>query len=259
MKKVLFCGCSYTSGYGFKLGKDEPNLWVNLLHTQGKFANCELTNASVPGRSNSGIFQDAVYNLVKDRYDYAVVNWTSVPRYELELGVETYTTRQLFTPNGVMFDVDVNQATYTKQYLSEIRDRFVSLATDHYEILTSVYYVNALVNLSSRLNTKIFFVNAICPWDKNYFVKLDNVLPNNYTNYTKKLINIDNRDDDEIFKIYNKIHNEYKAAGGIQEQHWLNLYSSLRSIRIDVNEDNIHPGIKSNQKYFKFLNQFIEL
>lgn len=260
MKKVLFCGCSYTQGACFDLEHREPGLWVNLLHQQGKFSNFELTNVAVPGRSNSGIFQDAVYNLVNTQYDYAVVTWTSMPRYEVVLGVETYSTRRLFAPN-VKFSEDVhcNDISYSKNYLQKINDRFTALATHYKEILDLVYYVNSLVNLSKKLGTKVFFVNGLCPWDTDYFVRLDNVLPCQYTEFTKKLLNIDNRDDEEIFVLYNKIHQEYSQIGGIRQEHWLNLYNSLRSLCIDVNNDKVHPGIKSNQLYFELLNQQITL
>lgn len=260
MKNVLFCGCSYPAGAGFPFGHNDPSLWVNLLHKHGKFSNCQLTNASKSARSNSGIFQDAVYNLGTIHYDYAVICWTSVPRYELELGVETYSTKQLFTPNGpITKDINLNQISYSKEYLSKIRDRFTSLVSDHYEILQIVHYVNALINLSARLGTKIFFVNSICPWDQYYFDKLENVLPDNYTYFTKKLINIENRSDQEIIAIYNKIHNEYNQIGGIQKHYWLNLYQSLRSMRVDVNQDSLHPGILSNKLYFEYLNDSIKL
>lgn len=259
MKKVLFCGCSYVAGSGFSLEKEEPTLWVNLLHQQGKFSGCELINASVPGRSNAGIFQDAVYNLTSANYDYAVICWTSVPRFEFELGVELYATRVSFIPNCSVQGVGLNQVIYTEDYLNNIRDRFLTLISDHYEIEQLVYYVNSLVNLAKLTNTKIFFVNSIGPWDQNYFTKLDNILPSEYTAYTRSLLSVDNRDDEQILNLYNEIHNDYNKAGGIQKNYWLNLYTSLRSLRIDTNDDGVHPGVKSNQIYFELLNHLLEL
>ena len=45
---------------------------------------------------------------------------------------------------------------------------------------------------------------------------------------------------------------------GIQEAHWLNLYDSFLSNRIDVVGDGQHPGIKSNQFYFQQLSCTLE-
>lgn len=259
MKKVLFCGCSYTSGVGFELGSKEPQLWVNLLHQQGKFSGCELVNVALSGRSNSGIFQDAVYNLTLNHYDYAVVAWTSMPRYELDLGIETHSTRCVFHPNGIMRDVWCSDISYSKEYLQEINNRLTTLASYHREISNLIYYVNALINLSNKIQTKIFFVNSMCPWDNNYFKKVKAQLPSNYTDFTKQILYAEHRDDEAVFVLYNKIHQEYEQAGGIQQQHWLNLYSSQQSLKIDVASDNRHPGIKSNHIYFELLNSQIAL
>jgi hypothetical protein len=255
MKKILFSGCSYVAGIGFKLEKEEPGLWVNLLYRNTCLKNYNLINCSRGGRSNQGIFQDTVWHLTREHHEYAFVSWTSMPRYELELGLETYSTNATFLPNAPMRDHNINKITYTRQYLESIRDRFTTLAHLHFEILNLIYYVNSLVQLAKLINTKIFFINSICPWDQNYFNRLDNVLPDKYTTFTKHLIGVDNRDDEEIFNLYNKLHNEYDLAGGIQEQFWLNLYDSLRTQKIDVNDDGVHPGINSNQLYFKFLSQ----
>lgn len=254
MKKILFCGCSYVKGTGFELEKNEPNLWVNLMHKH-RFNDFLLINSSLEGRSNSGIFQDAVFNLTNDAYEYAFVCWTSMPRYELSLGLETYATRAVFSTVINQIDHNLNDINYSKKYLQEISDRFTTLAHLHHEILNLLYYVNSLVNLSKKISTKIYFINSLCPWDLNYFLKLEDVLPDNYTNFTKKIINVDNRDDRQCYDLYQKIHLEYAHAGGIQEKHWLNLYQSLRSIQIDTNNDNRHSGIKSNHLFFDILNK----
>lgn len=259
MNKVLFAGCSFTSGAGFAREKDEPGLWVNLLHQHhGSLRPLSLINAARNGRSNAGIFQDAVWHLARDRYQYAFVAWTSMPRYELELGLETYDTRQCFIPNAPTRDHNLNDITYSKQYLDSVRDRFTSLVHVHGEIRDLVYYVNALVHLAGLQGTKIFFINAICPWDRDYFKQLDGVMPNETTQFTQQIIKLDNRDNNEFFSIYKKMHAEYSIAGGIQSSNWLNLYNSLRRARIDTNDDGRHPGLESNLHYFKNLNQALQ-
>jgi hypothetical protein len=183
------------------------------------------------------------------------VGWTEYPRYTVLLGVETYVTTQSFTPNGHCIDHNLHNINYTSSYLENIRDRFLSLQHPHQGILNIVKYTNALINIAKTTDTKIFFINGICGWDNKYFDVVDNGLPSSYTPYTQQLLDCNTRDDEEIFKLYNIIHHEYNQAGSIQENYWLNLYDSLRSNRIDVNHDNIHPGIQSNQNYANTLNQ----
>lgn len=254
MKYTLFAGCSYTAGSGFTLEKQDPNLWVNLLHLK-IFPHTTQLNVSVGGRSNAGIFQDTVKHLVSYPVETAVIQWTSMPRYELDLGLELYETRQMFTPNGVCFDHNLNNMHYSKKYLSSIRDRFTSLAHDFFEIVNLINYVNSIVKLAKLTNTRVFFINGLCPWDSGFFDKKTDVLPNYYTEYTQKLLNTNNRDDDEIYKLYNKMHNAFDAAGGINQKYWLNLYSSMLNSRTDRNLDGTHPGIQSNHQYVElFLN-----
>lgn len=258
MAYTLFSGCSYTYGNGFSLEKEDPSLWVNLLHSQNEYlSTTKLLNVSRGGRSNDGIFQDTTYNLLTHNVQYAFVEWTSVPRYELSLGLELYETRVSFIPNARLYDVNTNQINYTKNYLDSIRDRFTSLANEHYEICKLFYFINSLIKLAKLTDTTIFFVNGACPWDENYFLKLQNVLPNEYTKFTKQLLNVESRDDAEVFKLYNKIHSEYAAIGSIHEDHWLNLHQSIYTTQVDVNNDGCHPGVISNQNYFNNFNQIL--
>ena len=162
MSYTLFSGCSYTYGSGFLLEKDDPFLWVNLLHSENQcLSKTQLLNVSEGGRSNDGIFQDTVYNLVNYNVRYALVQWTSMPRYRVSLGLELYETRVDFMPNALTKDVNLNKINYTRSYLDSIRDRFTSLADYHHEICNVIMFTNALIKLSKLTNTCIFFINGI--------------------------------------------------------------------------------------------------
>jgi hypothetical protein len=254
MDITLFAGCSFTAGTGFDQGKDQPELWVNLLHKYNDILNqTELLNVSKSGRSNAGIFHDAVHAILHNNVKYAFVAWTNVMRYEISVGLECYETRTTFSLGHKQIERNINCLSYPASYMQNINDRFTTLAHPHYEIANLVYYVNSLIKLCKLKQCQLFFVNAICDWDKDYFVKKHNVLPENYTEYTKQLISITTRNDNEIFKLYEKIHNEYKQAGGINSAEWLNLYQSFRSTQIDTNNDNLHPGLQSNFNYYQQL------
>lgn len=247
MKSTLYAGCSYTHGTGFTNTIDSKHLWVNQLHNTPMFANTKKINDSEPGRSNSNIFSRAVYNITSHNIQHAFVEWTSVPRLEFTVGLETYSTRQVFMPNLVPGDHVLNDITYSKQYISTIQHRLLTLMHDHYEIVKLIEYSNALINLCKMSDTKLHFINGICPWDTNFFNYLPDTLPSEYTEYTKELLNVDNRSDSEIVALYKKMHTEYQSLGGINQEYWVNLYDSVRKTRVDVNDDNLHPGIQSNK------------
>lgn len=254
---VVFAGCSFASGEGFYEHRREPNLWVNLLH-QRLFPTAELINVSISGRSNSGIFQDAVRALTTYRPAIMIVEWTSMPRYELHLGLEPFNTFQHFIANAPTRDHVLHDITYTAEYLDNIRDRFISLAHPHHEITKVVDYVNSLIKLGEISGTQVFFVNGLCPWDQDFFNYSPGIDPDTYTLYTKELLCASTRPTEETIFLYEKMHAKYIELGSIQSQHWLNLYKSLLSERVDFNDDGAHPGIKSNSNYANFLCEAFE-
>jgi hypothetical protein len=260
MSTTLFAGCSMTAGTGFSLEKDEPGLWVNLLHKNNNvLSTTKLLNVAMAGRSNAGIFQDAVYNILhNDNINYAFVAWTNVIRYEVLVGLECYTTRAVLMPNIIQKGYNLNTVNYPASYIQNINDRLTLLVHPHYEIVNLLNYINILTMLCKLKNCQLFFINATCDWDNDYFTKKYNVMPEDYTNYTKELLSIATRSDEEIHTLYEKMHNEYRATGGIQENNWLNLYQSFYSTIIDNNDDNIHPGLQSNHKYYTQLSTALE-
>ena len=54
------------------------------------------------------------------------------------------------------------------------------------------------------------------------------------------------------------MYNQYQQAGGIQEDKWLNLYSSMNEGRIDRAKDKIHPGIISHKNFVEIFTNKLE-
>lgn len=274
MKKVVFTGCSFTAGVGWSNVdpeqsmqipvKDYPGLWVNLCHNQiSKLKKLKLINAGIGGASNTEIFQATVKEIGNhNNIDTIICQWSGMPRYSFSLGLELWPTNEAIQNRASRskFDVNFSNGTqWSRKYLDDLLDRFLVLHHLHGEILKVVEYCNILKKLSKKFNIKIYFVNGICPWDKNYFVRLHDVLPEDYTSFTKKtILEIESRDNNTIFKLYKKIHDDYDQAGGIDPADWINLYDSMVENTIDTNYDNEHPGIQSNQLYFQMVKKFLE-
>lgn len=256
MSLTLFAGCSYTKGAGWADEDKDQNLWTNILHSSNQYLkHTTSVNLSQTGISNSKIFKIAVDGLVTYRPQYAFVQWTSYPRYNILLSVETYASTMIMGPGVAVFDYNLHDVTYPRDYLQNINDRFLTLHHPHQGIAEIVEYVNTLIKLAEQIDCKIFFINGICPWDDNYFEKLENTTPSNYTEFTRKCLHTETRSDQEVFQLYEKIHSEYKELGSIQAKHWLNLYQSMYQNLVDVNLDNVHPGKNSNIFYADLFNQ----
>ena len=264
-KSILFTGCSFTAGSGWAdlpaneslrvEVKDSPYLWTNLCCKEiSKFNNLEIINNSHGGASNSEIFESTVSALADrgSNIDTVFCQWTAMPRYRFNVGFELWNTSENFEFENRKHDVNLsNGTTWSREHINDLLNRLKAIHHLHWEILKVVKYSNYITKLSKMLGIQnVFFINGLCPWDQNYFTELHNVKPESYTNFTKQeILDIDTRSDDDIQKLYSLAHQHYNRTGGIENQHWINLYDSFLKNRVDVNFDNHHPGQKSNKLY----------
>lgn len=264
MKKVVFTGCSFTSGHGWNPNWPgdrqvihAPELWVNLCHQQiPRLQNLELVNLGLSSCNNADVFQSTVKAIAEHDIDIIFCQWTAMPRYRFSVGFELDQTREAIQPLSRSKTGYENNPRigWSREYLDDLLDRLKSLHHLHGEIIKVVEYSNILKKLTKNLGIKICFVNGMCPWDQDYFVR-----SSDYTPFTKdKILNVDSRQPEEIAKLYKIMHDDYELAGGIDPSNWVNLYSSMFSTIIDYNYDRLHPGSNSNQLYFQQVKQFLE-
>lgn len=266
MNKVVFTGCSFTFGAGwipeeeksfqYNFSKQHPDLWVNRCHAQiDQLKNLELINYGQSGASNVEIFKNSVKAIADHNSSISIMfcQWTSMPRYSFRSGFELWSTTQSFSQRG-------RGKVPEQAYIDDVLDRFLALHHLQDEIVKLLNYINILQKLADCIGIRMYHVNGLCPWDNNYFVRLSNAMPSDYTPFTKKeILDVDHRDDVDLFKLYQYMHDEYDRAGGINSARWINLYNSFKNNIIDVNYDGHHPGIKSNQLYVQQVKQFLEL
>lgn len=266
-KKVIFTGCSFTAGTGWNQNnpyaecKDHPHLWVNLCYQHiNQLAKLELINVGIGGASNSEIFENTIHQIAQhnSNIDTLFCQWTAAPRWNFNVGFEPWNTS--LSLNSPVTDPIIlsNGTTYSIKELKSLIDKLKTLHHLHYEIVKILKYSAIIQNLCAGFNIKCIFINGVCPWDNNYFTRLENAMPIDYTNFTKNtILEVDSRKDKDIFLLYERIHNDYNNAGGVKSKHWVNLYESMLSQISDTNYDNIHPGKDSNIKYFKQIKQYL--
>lgn len=264
--KVVFVGCSITAGNGWMNVppaesasiecKNFSDLWVNICHREiPRIKNLELTNLGQSGASNTEIFENSVQSISSygDNIDIMICQWTSVPRYNFNAGFELWNTSEsLHSTNARKHDICRNRGDHwPREYVKDLLDRLRIMHHLHWEILKIVKYTAIISNLCKKYGINVFFINGLCPWDENYFVPLpEDYKPEDLTPFTKKeILNIESRDDNEIYQLYSLAHKHYTDAGGIDPTQWLNLYNPWHNQIIDRNHDNIHPGLYTNH-YF---------
>jgi len=244
--KMLTCGCSFTAGTGLVYEKKDPKLWINQLADRLGY---DLTNIAEVGRNNDWIFLETLLELAKNKnyYDLVVVAWSVLPRINVDLGLELWSTVTKFD-GGV--EVNTNEKTFTRKWQLSVQNKLFEAYNFHWDFLKLVKYVNIL----KKQHNNIYFVNTYGPWPDDYFVKKNARLPGDLDDFTKQLLLVENRDDEEIFDLYDLIHQQYSDAGGINEELWLNLYNNFKRNRLDrASETDGHPGYLSQDRYVEIL------
>jgi hypothetical protein len=255
---TVFTGCSYVEGVGLSNTSKNENLWVNLFFNSNDIlSKTKLLNFGRGGATNFEIFQRSVDAMSNYNIRHLFVSWTEIYRYKFSCGLEKYSTDVYWGLNSPTADIGINpDIVFTKEYLANIKNRFFALHHDHYQILQILRFTHSLSQLAKKIGIKIYFINCLLPWDKNYFQPIASPtrLPSDTTQYTQKLLNSDTRNDTDFFDIYDQIHIEYQKSQGLGECNWLNLDQSYRqNFYIDTGNDNLHPGVDSNKKFAKYL------
>jgi hypothetical protein len=218
-------------------------------------------NLGKSSSTNIEIFQQAINAVAAHNCKYLFVAWTEIFRYKFSLGVELYNVDQYWSPKTSTISVNLNCITYSEKYLNNIKNRFFALHHEHNEIIKLLNYTATINRVCQRLGVKVYFVNSILPWDHKYFnhVVVNNRKPSDTTIYTQMLLNSETRSDQEFFKIYDRVHQEYQCTGGTTECNWLNLDSGFnKNFRLDYGNDNQHPGIMSHTQFGNHLIQSFE-
>lgn len=253
--KILIAGCSFASGEGLEDGITDSRNWTNQL--ANKLLPHTVKNIAQSGANNQWIFLETMSALIRDKYDLVLVEWSAIPRYAFNIGLELYSVKSTLNKSVNL----VGNQTLSESWLLDIKKKLMTVHNDHWDMLDLVKYVNVLIELQVKARQgKIFFINGLGPWTDQYFVKKQITLPSDLDVYTYNLLQSDQRDDTEVFQLYDMIHHQYSMYGGIQEQYWLNLYQSQLKTRIDyASETDHHPGYLSQDMYAdNFYNTLIE-
>jgi len=225
--KILVSGCSTSSGCGFPLGKHDPDIWPNLL---GESLGAEVTNISVAGQDNVGIFLNSMKELT-----------TSNTNYDLILLQITVLNRITVSPsmhkilNLQRLDTSIEEyRSFTKTLIEFNKDfepfkRLVS-------ILMSIQYLK-----KQGFNIKI--INGLFHWTKEFFDLNDSA-------FAKDILDFHNLPDEDIANGLDIINSDKKL---IDLDLWLNPFDSFLSLAVDLADDGLHAGRQSNIIYANMI------
>ena len=230
--KVCFNGCSFTVGEGFAEHQRAQYIYDRLLAKQFGF---DSTNVAIGGSSNYTIFMRTAREILSNKYDLVITQWTALNRTWLYPGPDT-----VFFTN----DQEFPDYKYRDLYLSASEKKtfcntLLLMNHDYNNIMELVDYCNILCNLADTNSTKIMFVNGLVPWQPDLAQPLSDDLGQLLSGYTKSVLDFDHRPDHEIVEFFTKLQNKFQE---LDQSKWSNLFTSFMSAVTDTGPEGHHPG-----------------
>ncbi len=235
--KILICGCSFSSGWGFDRGIKDKNIWPNIL---AKKLKAEITNCSLTGCDNTEIFLNALSAMKDHDFDIVIVQWTSLDRI-----IMTPTAQQVTMITAENPHPDLRNSDYKKFHRVFLELNGMLAHWNRFHKMVSIL----------QNHDNVYFVNGLIPWNDKLFDK----------NTT-----LEDCAKDEFLSSLLQLKSQWKPDGGIESEwipepiwntiktqtqtldleKWINLFDNLQSIQIDqISDTDQHPGIQS-QKLF---------
>lgn len=247
--KACFNGCSYTQGAGFDITEREQYVYDRLVT---KNYDWDSTNISQPGSSNYTIFMRSAEVLLQNQNDILITQWSGLNRIWLSPGPETfYFVNDEKFPDYSYRDVYINSRT--KKKLNEL---LLILNHDYQNIIDLVTYCNTLEKLAEATSTQLIFINGLIPWQDDLVSPFNNDLASTLSDYTKSILDFDNRSDNEIIEYFLKLQ---KQLSTLNKDIWVNLFESFQKNTHDIAPEGHHPGIQSHKWMADKIIDYIDL
>jgi hypothetical protein len=247
-RKILFAGCSMTAECGFSEQSRIKHHWPHLLSQ--KF-DCYYNNIAIGGMSNEEIYYRTLETVLQQEFDLVVVMWSAIGRrwiYYNTNNVDDWTSINPHSLSGYCC-----QTTEVKDF-SKINKAFFE--NSYMNIKHWLLLINSLQNIFVNSNQPYVFAKGF----DNYLQEFKSA---NYTNNgfdlasnIMPLLDFDNRPD---YYIYEKLSIIKNLISQVDCSNWANWdETSFQDSCVDLSEDNMHPGIKSNLNFLNLITNHIE-
>ena len=225
--KILVVGDSIPYGYGFSKGINDPAIWPNRLASS---LNAEVTNLSVAGYDNQGIFLNTLSGLNSDQFDLVLVQFTNMSRVILSPNVHS-----IINLSNRQFDsswsnhLSLNDYNLFHKVFTTLNGNF-----EHWKRLVKI------IQVLQTNKHNIRFINGMLFWTEDFF-------KNDRSVFADDLISSINLPDEDIEKCTEQINRDKST---IDLSLWINPFKNFMLSRTDsVSATDNHPGPESHKLY----------
>jgi hypothetical protein len=249
--KMTFNGCSLTKGTGFDKEHLDPACFANIV---ARHFLADYVNLAQGGASNDMIFKTSLNCLLNTDTDILVTQWAALNRHWLHPAPECdiYLGSHQFGE----FSTTGRDLYVSESQLKKFNEMFLVLNHNYHNIIDLISYCNTLEQVAKLTHKQVFFVNGNVPWQQDLFTACpDTNLELHLSKFTKTLIDFDNRDDNEISRLVNILIDNCQS---LNSKIWANRTNSFQTIKVDLNNDGMHPGSASNKLLAEMIINTIE-
>jgi hypothetical protein len=251
MKSFTFIGCSYTVGEGLQHEKLDENNYANIV---AKNYNAKAKNLSTSGNSNYKIFISAINELLFNEQEVLFIQWSELSR----VWFYPHLDLQFQVPSCISYsDMSYLDLTLTKNFFKTFGEQFSIINHDFNNILNLLNYCKILESIAKNKKNKIVFINGLLPWTKEILdINSCNDPHENFSDYTKNLLSIDQLSDEDVVKFFRQIHDALQET---DLNNWVNMFESMLDLQVDVGIDDQHPGSMSHKVYADMIINYLNL
>lgn len=247
---LCFNGCSFTYGEGFS---ESDRIKYTYPYTISNEYNTPIENIAIKGSSNYLIFMRSAEAIQSGRFSAVFTQWSALNRLWLFPGPDT----SYFTADEISSSYSYREIHLSTQRKKTFNDTIRMLNGDYQNLFDLVDYCKILDSLALKNNVQTYYVNGLLPWTPDLFdVSAYDNMENDFSLYTKQILDFDHRSDAEITHFHHRISKKLKT---LNTKNWINMFSSILSNIVDRTPVNQHPGIKTNEwvanKIIKYMEQ----
>lgn len=235
--KVCFNGCSFTVGEGFAEQQRVQYIYDRLLTKKFEF---DSTNVAIGGSSNHTIFMRSAREIISNKYDLVITQWTALNRTWFYPGPDT----EFFTNDQKSPDYKYRDLYLSANEKKTFCNTLLLMNHDYNNIVELIDYCNILCALANTGSTRLMFVNGLLPWQQDLVSPVSLNLEQSLSEYTKSILDFDHRPDREIVEFFTKLQTKFQE---LDQSKWSNLFTSFMSAATDTGPQGHHPGINSHK------------
>jgi hypothetical protein len=249
-KSILVVGCSF-SHHTNNENDIKENSWADWMNEEF-VDNLYVCNISLPGASNELIKRMVTKKSMEQKWDYIIIQWSTIDRWDYPIGLEEHPTFVRYWPNGSNLE-GKNKNFYENYYsvYGAVIDTLENiLFTQQFLDSENIRYSMITIGNLFTLSTTIQQIKNLMNMSGDYYGLRENVL--------EKIERMQDiyKDTDSVPVLLNKInYKKFTFTDDIKTPFGGGMLEWIYSIKREYPKNNFHFNGKQS---YDFLHEFIK-